>query len=69
MEPPWRQPRKIFKADVAPPDAGQQFANSLFNALIGGFDRSLSLEPLSIHAQTGLALAAGVESMTIRSIR
>jgi hypothetical protein len=30
------------------------------NALIGGFERSLALQPLSVEAQSGLALAAGV---------
>ncbi|MGI8570546.1 MAG: DUF992 domain-containing protein [Methylocella sp.] len=36
------------------------------NALVGGFGRSFTLQPLSIQAQTGLALAAGVASMTLR---
>jgi hypothetical protein len=39
------------------------------NALVGGFGRSFTLQPLSIQAQTGLALAAGVASMTLRSGR
>ena len=30
------------------------------NALVGGFGRSVTLQPLSVQAQTGLALAAGV---------
>jgi hypothetical protein len=37
------------------------------NALVGGFNRSVTLQPLSIQAQTGLALAAGVASLTLRS--
>lgn len=36
------------------------------NALVGGSRRSFTLQPLSIQAQTGLALAAGVASMTLR---
>jgi len=36
------------------------------NALVGGLGRSFTLQPLSIQAQTGLALAAGVASLTLR---
>jgi hypothetical protein len=36
------------------------------NALVGGFGRSFTLQPLSVQAQTGLSLAAGVASMTLR---
>lgn len=39
------------------------------NALVGGFDRSFTLQPLSVQAQTGLALSAGVASITLRSAR
>jgi hypothetical protein len=35
------------------------------NALVGGFSRSVTLQPLSIQAQTGLALAAGVAALTL----
>jgi hypothetical protein len=34
--------------------------------LVGGLDRSFALQPLSIQTQTGLALAAGVASLTLR---
>jgi len=37
------------------------------NALVGGFQRSLTLQPLSVEAQSGVALAAGVASMTLRA--
>ncbi len=37
------------------------------NALVGGSGRSFTLQPLSIQTQTGLALAAGVASMTLRA--
>ena len=36
------------------------------NALVGGFGRSFTLQPLSVQAQTGLALAAGVAALTLR---
>jgi Protein of unknown function (DUF992) len=36
------------------------------NALVGGFDRSITLQPLSIQVQSGLALAAGVASLTLQ---
>ena len=37
------------------------------NALVGGFDRSFTLQPLSVEIQSGVALAAGVASMTLHS--
>jgi hypothetical protein len=37
------------------------------NALVGGSGRSITLQPLSIQAQTGLALAAGVAELTLRA--
>ena len=37
------------------------------NALVGGSDRAFALQPLSVQGQTGLALAAGVESLTLRA--
>ena len=36
------------------------------NALIGGSDRSITLQPLSIQVQGGLDLSAGVASLTLR---
>jgi hypothetical protein len=36
------------------------------NALIGGDSRAFTLQPLSIQTQTGLDLAAGVSSMSLR---
>ncbi|HWY86360.1 MAG TPA: DUF992 domain-containing protein [Gemmataceae bacterium] len=36
------------------------------NALVGGSGRSFTLQPLSVQAQTGLSLSAGVASMTLR---
>jgi len=37
------------------------------NVLVGGLDRSIALQPLSVQAQTGLNVAAGVASLTLRS--
>lgn len=37
------------------------------NALVGGFQRSFALQPLSVEVQSGVALAAGVASMTLRA--
>jgi Protein of unknown function (DUF992) len=37
------------------------------NALVGGSGRTYTLQPLSIQAQTGLDLAAGVAAMTLRA--
>ena len=36
------------------------------NVLIGGFDRSIALQPLSVEGNTGVALAAGVGVITLR---
>ncbi len=36
------------------------------NALVGGSDRAFALQPFSVQDQTGLAIAAGVESLTLR---
>jgi uncharacterized protein DUF992 len=35
------------------------------NALIGGFDRSITLQPLSVEGTTGLSVAAGVGGMNL----
>ena len=36
------------------------------NALIGGSNQQIALQPLSIEGQTGLNVAAGIASMTLR---
>lgn len=36
------------------------------NALVGGSNREFSLQPLSVQTQTGIDLAAGVSSITLR---
>lgn len=37
------------------------------NVLIGGFKKSINLQPISIQAQTGISIAAGVASLQLRS--
>jgi len=39
------------------------------NALIGGSDKSIVLQPLSVQAQQGLNIAAGVSSLQLRAVR
>jgi len=36
------------------------------NALIGGFRRSINLQPISVQGQTGLNIAGGIGSLTLR---
>ncbi len=37
------------------------------NALIGGFNSSITLQPLSIQAQTGLNVAVGVANLSLHA--
>jgi hypothetical protein len=39
------------------------------NALVGGSDRTVALQPLSVTGQTGLNLAAGVATLELRPAR
>jgi hypothetical protein len=39
------------------------------NALIGGSQRSIALQPLSVEAQVGVNLALGVAGLTLASVR
>jgi hypothetical protein len=39
------------------------------NALIGGLERSIALQPVSFQAQTGLNVNAGLTALTLRSTR
>jgi hypothetical protein len=39
------------------------------NVLVGGNDRTITLQPLSIQGQTGLNLAVGVSSLELRPVR
>jgi hypothetical protein len=38
------------------------------NVLVGGFDRSFTLQPVSIQGETGLNVAAGVAEMTLHYV-
>jgi hypothetical protein len=37
------------------------------NALVGGFERSIALQPVSIEGMNGLNVAAGIGELTLRS--
>ena len=39
------------------------------NVLVGGSDRTISLQPLSVQGQTGINVAAGVTELTLRPAR
>jgi uncharacterized protein DUF992 len=39
------------------------------NALVGGLDRSVTLQPLSVEGKTGLEVAAGIGGMTLHHDR
>src|SRR5215470_7108705 len=39
------------------------------NVLVGGSDRTVALQPLSVQGQTGLNVAAGVTELTLRPAR
>jgi Protein of unknown function (DUF992) len=36
------------------------------NVLVGGFDQSIALQPVSVEGQNGLNVAAGVAEMTLK---
>ena len=36
------------------------------NVLVGGFDKSITLQPISVEGNTGLAIAAGVGAMQLK---
>ena len=36
------------------------------NALVGGFNKSVVLQPFSVQGQTGINLAVGVSELTLR---
>jgi len=38
------------------------------NVLVGGFDRSITLQPLSLSGSTGLNLAAGIGAMSLKYV-
>jgi hypothetical protein len=38
------------------------------NVLVGGFRKSVNLQPISVQGQTGLNVAAGIAALTLRSV-
>ena len=38
------------------------------NVLVGGFEKSINLQPLSVQGQTGLNVAAGLASLSLNSV-
>ena len=38
------------------------------NVLVGGFDKSIALQPVSVEGNTGLDVAAGVGALSLRSV-
>jgi hypothetical protein len=38
------------------------------NALIGGFDKSITLQPLSVEGSKGLNVAAGIGSISLKAV-
>jgi hypothetical protein len=38
------------------------------HVLVGGFNKSLTLQPVSVEASTGLNVAGGIESLSLRSV-
>ncbi len=62
--------RGALAGDYAGADASVTVGAGLgANALVGGMERSFTLQPLSVEVQSGVALAAGVASMTLRAER
>jgi hypothetical protein len=41
-------------------------AGASANVLVGGSDRTVALQPVSVQAQTGMNIAAGVSTMELR---
>lgn len=39
------------------------------NVLVGGFDKSITLQPISVEGNTGVALAAGVGGMKLKYLK
>jgi len=39
------------------------------NALVGGFDKSIALQPLSVSGTTGLNVAAGIGQISLQQVR
>ena len=61
--------RGFLQGDYAGATASASFAVGLgANVLVGGSDESFALQPLSVEAQTGFNVAAGIAEIELRSI-
>lgn len=63
--------RRLGPGDLSGEYAGVQGSATVgvglgANALIGGSSNSFALQPLSLQGQTGIAVAGGIEGMTLR---
>ena len=55
------------EGDYAGATAGATFGVGLgANVLVGGLDKSIALQPLSVQSNTGLNVAAGVGVITLK---
>jgi len=63
-------PRGALAGDYVGADASVTVGAGLgANALVGGFNRSITLQPLSVEVQQGIALAGGVAALSLRPAR
>jgi hypothetical protein len=67
----WAPVARLGPGDLSGNYAGAQGSATLGvgvggNVLVGGSDNSIALQPLSVQGQTGLSVAAGLESLELR---
>ena len=68
-------PSKDLKADALEGSYGGVTAGATvavggnLNVLVGGFDKSITLQPISVEGNTGLAVAAGVGAMQLKHVK
>ena len=67
-------PGKISKGALAGKYAGASASASVAvglgaNVLVGGGSKSIALQPLSVQAQTGLNVAAGIAALSLKSVK
>ena len=70
----YRAGKSLRKGDLAGGYAGVSAEATVVvglgaNALVGGADKSISLQPFSVAGQTGLNIAAGVTELTLERAR
>ena len=62
--------RGALQGDYAGATADAAFAVGLgANVLVGGGNKSIALQPLSVQAQTGLNVAAGVAGLRLKAVK